>query len=196
MARAKRAGDTARNARRRFVRQGKRYLQKAQQAIGAAKSRYQVLAQDMLENAVSLYSQGFDRAKVEKPIQELAQELNVDISTIKPTENKLESVAESFESLASNIDRLDERTRREREAKAILNQGNIKNRFYGGLVDIWEGLPKDERNQAILEHFGKDSLMDILEDLESAGIDIYSAPNSDEMYDTGKLKVARYATKF
>lgn len=196
MARAKRAGDTARNARRRFVRQGKRYLQKAQQAIGAAKSRYQVLAQDMLENAVSLYSQGFDRAKVEKPIQELAQELNVDISTIKPTENKLESVAESFESLASNIDRLDERTRREREAKAILNQGNIKNRFYGGLVDIWEGLPKDERNQAILEHFGKDSLMDVLEDLESAGIDIYSAPNSDEMYDTGKLKVARYATKF
>lgn len=196
MARAKRAGDTARNARRRFVRQGKRYLQKAQQAIGAAKSRYQVLAQDMLENAVSLYSQGFDRAKVEKPIQELAQELNVDISTIKPTANKLESVAESFESLASNIDRLDERTRREREAKAILSQGNIKNRFYGGLVDIWEGLPKDERDQAILEHFGKDLIMDILEDLESAGIDIYSAPNSDEMYDTGKLKVARYATKF
>lgn len=195
MARAKRAGDTARNARRRFVRQGKRYLQKADQAIGAAKSRYQALAQDALEQAVSLYGEGFDKAKAEKPIRELAQELGVDINTISPTQNKLETISESFEALAKPIQDSGSQSLRDREARALLRQGNIKNRFYAGLIDIWEGLPPAERDAAILEHFGASSLMDVIEELESANVDIFSAPSSDEMYETGKLKVARYAAQ-
>lgn len=196
MARAKRAGDTARNARRRFVRQGKRYLQKADQAIGAAKSRYRALAQDALEQAVSLYGEGFDKSKAEKPIKELASSLGVDISTISPTKNRLETVSESFEALVKPIQDSGLLTSRDREAKAILRQPNIKNRFYGGLIDIWEGLPSAERNDAILEHFSASSLMDVIDELTKAGINLFEqvAAEGETSGEVG-IKIAAYTAK-
>lgn len=196
MARPKRAGDTSRNARRRFVRQGKRYLQKADQAVGAVKSRYRALAQDALEQAVSLYGEGFDKSKAEKPIKELASSLGVDINAISPTKNRLETVSESFEALVKPIQDSGLQTSREREAKAILRQPNIKNRFYGGLIDIWEGLPPADRNRAILDHFNASTLMDVIDELTKAGIDLYEqvATEGETSGEVG-IKIAAYTAK-
>ena len=196
MARAKRAGDTARNARRRFVRQGQRYLQQADQAVGAMKSRYKVLAQDSLEKAVSLYGEDFDKSRAEKPIKDLAKSLGVDISTISPTKNKLAGVAASYEALAKSIPDSGSLPLREREARTLLKRSNIKNRFYGGLIDIWEGLPPAERDDAILEYFNAESLMDVIDELTNAGINIYEPGTTDgETSGEVGLKIAAYAAK-
>lgn len=192
MSRAKRAGDTARNARRRFVRQGKRYLQQAEQAVGATKSRYLTLAGDMLQKAVSLYSEDFDKSKAEKPIRELAKALNIDISNVSPTANKLEGVAQSYEALVNVPKKTGLRKRREREAKSLLKIPNVKNRLYAGTIDIWEDVAPDDREQAILDAFGAETMLDVLDTLENAGIDLYTPSPVDEMYETARLQVVRY----
>lgn len=189
MARPKKAGDTSYNARRRFKRQAERYIKKAESAIGAAKLRFYSLASNVLEQAISLYE---SPDKIGTTMRNLAEKLNIDVKNVKQTQSKLETISQSYEALVNQPEKTGLQSQRDREAKSILSKGNIRNRFYAGLIDVWEGLPPNERDAAILEHFNADSLLDVIEELEQAGIDLYSADENVERYEAVALSIARY----
>lgn len=189
MPRPKKPGDTSYNARRRFKRQAERYIKKAENAIGAAKSRFYSLAANVLEQAISLYE---SPDKIGITMRNYASKLNIDVENVKQTQSKLETISQSYEALVNQPEKTGFQSQRDREAKSILSKGNIRNRFYAGLIDVWEGLPPNERDVAILERFNADSLLDVIEELEQAGIDLYSAAENAERYETVALSIARY----
>ena len=181
MARAHRKSDNAYNARRRFRRQAERYERKANETSGAAAARYRGLAAQAAENALATYENKSARDKGR--ISELASRVGASVPERTPDLNKLES--KSLE-LVGNAEDL-----REAEAKAILSRGNIGSRFYGGLVEVWQG--KSNINQAIKEHFGVDNLMDVLEILEGVA-NIYTEPDETTNPSDGlsTLEIQRY----
>lgn len=73
---------------------------------------------------------------------------------------------------------------RDQMAHDILSTGNVGSRFYGGLVQVWDGTEESRRhpNRAILEFFGAESIMDVLEELEAQGIDLYTPDENDDVY--------------
>ena len=83
---------------------------------------------------------------------------------------------------------------RDEMAKEILSTGNIGSRFYGGLIDIWGDTPEHRKhpNQPILEFFGADSIMDVIEDLEAAGIDLYTPDENEDVYKSIQLALQKY----
>ena len=65
---------------------------------------------------------------------------------------------------------------------------------HGGLVQIW-GKNEESRkhpNRAILEYFGANDLLKVLEDLEDAGIDLYAPDVNDDIYKSVQLKLQRF----
>ena len=106
------------------------------------------------------------------------------------TREQIKKVTEwSMKALSGN-----KKDRRDTMAKEILKIDNIGSRFYGGLVDVWGG-SEDTRqhpNQAILDYFGADSVMDVLESLEAAGIDIYTPIDNDSTYKSIQLRIQEY----
>ena len=180
MARAKKKGDESWNAIRRYARQAERYMKQASKMKGMEKSRTEALARSSLERAISTYS---DPSKADN--YSLIKNLSKELNPSKPTRsggkaNQSRLRAESYAALEEN--REDDDTRRELEAEEIL-ETDIGNRVYGALVDVWKDSPYSERNDAIMEHFGVDSMADVLDAIEDAGIDIYADPESLEKYD-------------
>ena len=192
MARKRKAADTARNARRRYVRQSQRYMNKASQSRGGLKSRFEQLAKDMLYKAVSLYKK-VDTSKVEKPIKDIASKLGVDISQIQTTKDKLSAISESYETL-KNQEGTGARSVREREARALLKNSNIANRLYAGLSEILKDVPYSQREQAILDYFGANDLLDVFEELEKVA-NIYDPTESSEKYDEVVTAIMNYEPK-
>lgn len=179
MARAMKLGDLAYNARRRYARQAERYAKEARGASGIEKGRLETLARSNLERAISTYEDP-SKAKGSKLIRDLTEELNPQI----PTRNlgkgiRSQRIAESF--AAKDEVRTDESIRRELEAEEILST-DIGNRVYGALVDIWKDSDYADRNQAIMDYFGAESMADVLQAIEDAGIDLYADPESMERY--------------
>lgn len=187
MARARKPGDTSHNARRRYIRKAKRLVERAATKVGSTKSRLLIQAADLVSDALSLYE---SPSKIGQTVRDFAQSLGIDVDKTKKTTNKLEVVAESYNELESA--KLDPVAKKDREAKALLRHGNIKNRFYGGLVDIWEGAStREERNELIKAHFGAESILDVMRELESV-VNLYKAPTNEEYYEDAKLKIAEY----
>lgn len=180
MARKVKAGDNTYNARRRYYRQAERYEQQASKASSAVESsRLAYLARRALEKAIATYEDP-TKAKFSKPIQDLASRLSPRKPVRKPTAaQKARLVGESrAKATVSGIK--DEQERREIEARDILDSP-IGKRIYGALVDIWKDA--DDRDAAIMDYFGVDSMMDVIEALERMGFDLYSDPESQEKYD-------------
>lgn len=186
MARAKRLSDELYNARRRYRRRAERLVKQAKETIGAAAERLRVLARDYIERALSTYQQGHEPSG---KIAELAKSLGARLKDGKPTVDytakaQVEKIAhESMQTLENMKDT------RDYEARIILQRGNIGARFYGGLIDIWADTDYADRDAAILDYFGADSLMDVLEELEQSGIDIYSSSASNEYYINTALSI-------
>lgn len=177
--RAMKAGDLAWNARRRYARQAERYAKQARGASGIEKSRLENLASSALEKALQTYE---DPSKAKSSmITDLAKELDVRIPTRKPSEKRRSRAIEESEELALESSLSDDETRRELEAQSILSS-DIGNRIYGALVDIWKDSDYVDRNQAIMDYFGADSMADVLQAIEDAGIDLYADPESMERY--------------
>ena len=86
---------------------------------------------------------------------------------------------------------------RDTMAKEILSTGNVGSRFYGGLVDIWGDTPehREHPNQSILDFFGTDSMMDVIEDLEAEGIDLYTPDENEDVYKSAQLALQQYILK-
>ena len=183
----RRAGDAAWNARRRYTRQAERYLKQAQNAKGIEKGRLETEATASLERAIATYKDPTQASK-SSVIQKLTDKLHPNVPTRKVGEGiRNQYIAESYAALEST--RNDESIRRELEAEEILST-DIGNRIYGALVDVWKDDDYEKRNQNIMEHFGVDSMADVLDILEASGIDIYADPESLEKYDEVRTAIS------
>lgn len=200
------------NARRRFVRLAERMVKKARGATGKAAARYRAQARDAVEKAAQLYERQADIQRSQK-FTDLANEFGVNLSEYltageqnkRQRERREQLISESLEVTETLIDpntgkrrRRSERERRDMEARAILNSP-IGSRIYGGLVDIWAQPTfrdgelvykkgRDEINRAIMEYFGVDSMMDVIELLEKE-TNLYADPESMEKYDAVTLVI-------
>lgn len=175
MARKRKPSDDIYNARRRFRRQAERALRKAQESNGATAQRYTQLAKDAIENAIRTYD---EKSPLQGAVGKLAEELGIERDNVRmpKSEERRETLRRSLEqeSMKTLANRdIDEK--RDFEAREILKRENIGSRFYAGTIEIWEG--KENINQAIIEYFGVESIMDVLELIEQKGIDIYSSPD-------------------
>lgn len=206
MARKCKAGDIATNARKRYYRAAERYLKQADETSGAESARYRELARQNLDDAVKTYSQKTTQA-FSKPIQNIADRLGIDlqakrsqlkgISETRAEKRRSELIDKSGRKLASVTPTVDEM--REMEARAIINSP-IGKRIIGGTVDIWRdaatvvgedgqySIDKTRILPALFDYYEVDNLADLIEAIESeVGETLYSAPDSDEMYETVKL---------
>lgn len=208
MPRNPKRSDSVYNARRRFVRAATRALNKSYDAVGAEKSRYREIAREYTTKAAELY-QGKVKGKVSGAMQKLSDALGVNLrefsSSEKPTKREQQRrgnlIRESLDvATKPGMSKADTvKMRRDQEAEAILNSP-IGSRIYAGLVDVWakptieDGEIKMRRtrediNNAIMEHFGVSSMMDVIEQLEQK-IDLYTDPQSIERYDIVSLTIA------
>lgn len=206
MARKRKAGDIATNARKRYYRAAERYLKQANQSSGASAGRYRELARQKLEDAIGTYAKKTTQA-FSKPIQRLADQLGIDLqskreqlkakSDSKAEKQQTKLIESSERALAGVEFTVDEM--REMEARAIINSP-IGKRIVGGTVDIWRDaatvvgedgqytIDKTKIFPALFEYYEVDNLADLIDAIESeVGETLYSEPDSDEMYETVKL---------
>lgn len=181
--RAKRASDEAYNARRRFRRAAQRYEKKAAKSSGAEKARYEFLAQEKTKKALETYAEG---KEPKGEMGRLAEKYAGGYKREKQSIGQL--IAESLkESIKDKIHS------REEMANTILQSGNVGSRLFAGLIDIWQDAENYKgREQAILEHFGAKDMLEVIEMLEEAGIDIYTAPDDRTIYDEKTLQVQEF----
>ena len=172
------AYDDIYNARRRYVRQAKRYENEATKASTPIEAgRLRKLGARALEKAINTY-QDPKKANLSKPIMELQKTLSVEKPLRNPSESYRNTLIE--ESKSANVKGMSESERKESESSAILT-GQVGRRVFGALEDVWKD--KEDREQAILDYFGADSMMDVIEAIEGAGIDIYADLESEQKYD-------------
>lgn len=179
MARLRKMGDAAYNARRRYYRQAERYEKQATQAGTATEAgRLRKLGSRALEKAMQTYE---DPTKVEfsKPIQDLQRSLNPKAPLRKPGEGFKSKIIEESEKTAT-VGGMDEYEMQKYEASEILT-GSIGRRVFGAFADVWKD--SEDREGAILDYFGASNMMEVIEAIEDAGIDIYSDPESEQRYD-------------
>lgn len=200
MPREKRVSDETYNARRRYRRQAERFIKKADESSGILKSRYEAQARNATINALSTYAKG---QQPNGRVKQLTDMLGIDAKTVQQV-----AFAKGMQSggvTTGLVSRLVERSKltlvsaetRDEMAKEILNIGNVGSRFYGGLVDIWGDTPehREHPNQPILEFFGADSIMDVIEDLEAEGIDLYTPDENEDVYKSAQLALQQYILK-
>ena len=179
MARLRKKGDAAYNARRRYYRQAERYEKQATQAGTAVEAgRLRKLGSRALEKAMQTYE---DPTKVEfsKPIQDLQRSLNPKVPLRKPGAGFKSKIIEESEKTAT-VGGMSESEMQEYEASEILT-GSIGRRVFGAFADVWKD--SEDREGAILDYFGASNMMEVIEAIEDAGIDIYSDPESEQRYD-------------
>lgn len=201
MARAKRQSDDTYNARRRYRRQAERYLARAEKASGLERARYQAQARNATIKAAQTYVRG---QKPQGQVKALMERQGIGTGTIMAV-----SAARGYKSggISNSVRRLvnqslsalvgKEQKTRDQMARDILSTGNVGSRFYGGLVQIWDETEESRQhpNRAILEFFGADSIMDVLEELEAQGIDLYTPDENDDVYKSAQLKLQQYILK-
>lgn len=200
MPREKRNSDETYNARRRYRRQAERFIKKADESSGILKSRYEAQARNATINALSTYAKG---QQPKGRVKQLTEMLGIDAKTVQQV-----AFAKGMQSGGVStglVSRLVQRSKqtlvsaetRDEMAKEILSTGNVGSRFYGGLVDIWGDTPehREHPNQSILEFFGTDSMMDVIEDLEAEGIDLYTPDENEDIYKSAQLALQQYILK-
>lgn len=174
--------DEIRNARRRFARQAERYEKQAAQASGIEASRKRQLARTSLEKAISLYDDPTKAGQNNKAMRGLINRLNPRIASKSLSDAQQKAaVRESSSFLASAFK--DPEKRSEREAE-ILMSGDAGNYIYAATSDIWEGKENYPiRDQLIMEHFGVESMAEVIDAITSAGIDIFKDREEEYKYD-------------
>lgn len=208
-ARARKAGDKAYNARRRYLRSAERNLKLAEKSSGATAARYRQLAKIDLDNAMATYEKGTTQ-KFNKVITRIAKDLNVDIEAKRKQIKRLsyetaEKMRERAISDVKSKTRLvkslqDVEVRRQVEAEAIFNS-KIGRRIIGGLEEIWRPLAtnaqmKIEKSMifpSLFDYFEVDNLADLLDKIEEiVGEKLYSDEDSEELYESVKLTLQKH----
>lgn len=199
MPRSRRDSDAVYNARRRFRRQAERYVKKANQSSGMQQARYMQQARNAIIDAIATYEKGGPQGRV----AEVAQQLGVNRGSMvargflrgaSQSGITREQVSELVQKSYSALAKVGET--RTQLARNLL-QGNVGNRFYAGLSDIWAGTAEGRRDPeaAIVKRFGVSSIMDVVEELEDAGIDIYTPEVEAQGYQKLALQVMQYASR-
>lgn len=200
----KKTSDDVYNARRRFARAAERNLKKSKETSGATSERYKQLARQNLESAIDLYDSSSINRKSAQRIRQAAGELGIDLEAAKSDtgrSNKLDAMSRSMGTLEGNL--ADDNFRREREARALLNDDRIGSRILGGLVDVWrdKATVVDDNGRAhidntrimpvLFDYFGVDNLADMLDKLEaSIGSKLYDMRgDADNIYEHVKVLI-------
>ena len=208
--RAKRAGDVATNARKRYYRAAERELKKADKSTGATASRFRQLARQYFEDALSTYDPTTTQ-KFSKPIQKLANTFGVDLNEyrrVSAEKNREEVTARRKRVITRSANILegsqkDEEMRREREARMLLSDDRIGSRIMGGFVDIWKedatvvdsatGILKVDNKKIMrkmMDYFEVDNYADLLDKIENiTGERLYSNPENDFDYESVKILI-------
>lgn len=171
--------DEIRNARRRFARQAERYEKAAAQATGIEASRKRQLARTSLEKAISLYDDP-SKAGNNKAMRGLIDRLNPRIASKRLSDaQQRAAVKESTDFLASAFK--DPEKRKEKETE-ILMSGDAGNYIYAATSDIWKDADYNMRDQLIMEHFGVESMAEVMDTIASAGIDLFRDQEEEYKY--------------
>ena len=208
-------GDDATNARKRFYRSAERLLKQAAKAVGATASRLRYLARRDLKAAINTYDKKTTQ-QFSKPIQKLAADLGVNLQEERrKIQERSDKQAQEIRANAIRLDaesrsakrlsgrKIDIETRREEEARAIMNSP-IGKRILGGTVDIWrdEAIIKtvDEFGEekttidrskilpALFDYFKVDNVADLISTVEEiTGETLYAADDQDAFYEAAKI---------
>ena len=172
--------DEIRNARRRYARQAERYEKAAAQASGIEASRKRQLARTSLEKAIELYDDP-SKAGNNKAIRSLMDRLNPRIASKSLSDaSQRKAVLESTEFLVSAFKEPEKRAEKEAE---ILLSGDAGRYIYAATSEIWKGKENYPiRDQMIMEHFGAESMADVMDMITSAGIDLFRDQEEEYKY--------------
>ena len=198
MARARRKGDEAYNARRRYTRKAERYMKQADSSYGASRERYIELAKREAEKALSTYEKEPSFQKLSKGLQRVALETDAQFSKPANDARRQEIISRSKRSLESNI-----KDRREYEGRAIMSS-SVGSRVIAALEPIWRDYASinpetgkteidwSAASKAIFEHMSQQTgkpindwlgVIEAFEQNPEIGGDLYKDPKNDIRYD-------------
>lgn len=199
MARARRKGDSAYNARRRYTRKAERYMNQANASYGVVRERYIELARREAERALSTYDKEPSFQKLSKGLQRVALETDAQFSKPANDAQRQKLISRSKRALESNVE-----NRREYEGRAIMSS-SVGSRIIASLEPIWRQYAEynqkskkygiknwDEVAPKIFEYMsevtGKEitDWMEVIEAFEQnpeIGADLYKDPKNDIRYD-------------
>lgn len=198
MARARRKGDSAYNARRRYTRKAERYMKQADASYGASRERYIELAKREAEKALSTYEKEPSFQKLSKGLQRVALETDAQFSKPANDARRQELISRSKRSLESNVE-----NRREYEGRAIMSS-SVGSRIIAALEPLWRDYASinpetgkteidwSAASKAIFEHMSQQTgkpvndwlgVIEAFEQNPEIGADLYKDPKNDIRYD-------------
>lgn len=192
MARSRKMGDDAYNARRRYTRQAQRYLKQADNTTGEASRRYRALAEQAYTNAIGTYADSSSSANFSSEIKKLASRFGQVVGEARNRLNRARLIRES--SKAKSPRGLTDQQRRDMEGRQLLNTF-VGHRIFGGMQNIWEkdalerkddGTYKINQEKALellKDYFGVDDVLGIIEAFEEQFSGLYAKPSSQVQYD-------------
>lgn len=196
--RPRKKSDSTYNARRRYARSAKRYIEQAEKATGAAASRYRRLAQESYKKALQTYSD--TKQKVSKRIRDVGERLGIDYQKRRELYQDSKRDVRKLESESVEFTRAGQKVARQREAETIFNS-SVGKRIIGGLEGIWRDaatgpdgkVDKTKIFPALFDYFQVDNLADLLDKIESViGDELYTSQGDEtENYDTVKMLLTR-----
>lgn len=220
MARKGKRGDTAYNARRRYIRAAERAYKQAQKEVGSAAARKEYIARENLQKAYETY----DPTTKQKPsvqMRDLADKLGFNLEAVRLRDadlneadlNKRKAKAEN--AIATSVDvkvqGMSAEALRQREAQTVFSNPQLSSRIIGGLESIWNR-PVDEGGArvtdsvgnsvldrsriipAIMNYFEVDNMADLLDKLDEVtdGM-LYEPERGGDIYTTVTLLLQEFS---
>lgn len=197
-ARKAKSGDVSYNARRRYAREAKRYLDRADATTNAnERERLTFLAKQSAEKAMSTYEKKPPFAKLPKGLKEVAVRTGAEFGDLTQTQ-RAELVEKSKRALEGK-----KADRRDYEGKAIMRT-SVGSRIMAALEPIWgefsyvgdDGKRHIDWKSAEAEIFAKLSeetgreitdwmgVIEAFQDNPQIGQDLYADPENDQRYDS------------
>lgn len=197
-ARKAKSGDVSYNARRRYAREAKRYLDRADATTNAnERERLTFLAKQSAEKAMSTYEKKPPFAKLPKGLKEVAVRTGAEFGDLTQAQRS-ELVEKSKRALEGK-----KADRRDYEGKAIMRT-SVGSRIMAALEPIWgefsyigdDGKRRIDWKSAEAEIFAKLSeetgrditdwmgVIEAFQDNPQIGQDLYTDPENDQRYDS------------
>lgn len=220
MPRARRRSDDVYNARRRFRRQAERFIKKASTATGIQKARFEQQARNAIMDAMATYQKLEPKGAVARVANQLGVTRGTMVargyfsrsfnpSPVRPVptftpikDYKQDTVGgityqQRQQLMAKSLTALEGVGESRDDMARDLLKGNVGHRFYAGLSEIWASSPEGRKDPegTIVRHFGANSIMDVVEELEASGIDFYTPEDEAAAYTQVALQVMLYASK-
>ena len=178
MARARKKGDDLYNARRRLKRRAQR-LEKAAatESDAAVKARLEAETSSLYEEAAAGYIVDRDRQRFVNSKGLQGYKVTADQWSAQKRQAYISESKRQLEGSMQNDDQ-----RRYRTAKTLM-KSPVGRRIYAATVDVWRDYEYSDRDSAIMDFFGVDSMADVIDMFEEElGEDLYEELDSEEKY--------------